>query len=158
METLLPLYHRFGDSLEYTYLICLYKVSCQTRPFSKKRPGNLICTAAGAERLVGAGVHPQLPEHRCRPDFLRCSHGTSTATVRQSDWFSLSSTICAVQVVSIWLQGSILGTLLNYMVDKDPVAEAHKKEMEALRQVARRKYAAFSVCGACLHRGLDAVH
>ena len=26
METLLPLYHRFGDSLEYTYLICLYKV------------------------------------------------------------------------------------------------------------------------------------
>ena len=38
------------------------------------------------------------------------------------------------QVVSIWLESIILGTILNYMVDKDPVAEAHKKEMEELRQ------------------------
>ncbi len=27
------------------------------------------------------------------------------------------------QVVTVWLEGSILGTLLNYLVEKDPVAE-----------------------------------
>ena len=41
--------------------------------------------------------------------------------------------------MSIWLEGNILGTLLNYMVDKDPVAEAHKKEMEELRQFIENK-------------------
>ena len=35
----------------------------------------------------------------------------------------------AMQVASIWLEGYILGTLLNYMVEKDPVAEAHKAQV-----------------------------
>ena len=34
-----------------------------------------------------------------------------------------------MQVASIWLEGYILGTLLNYMVEKDPVAEAHKAQV-----------------------------
>jgi hypothetical protein len=36
------------------------------------------------------------------------------------------------QVIAIWLEGYILGTLLNYMVEKDPVAEAQKRQMEEL--------------------------
>jgi hypothetical protein len=26
-------------------------------------------------------------------------------------------------VITVWLEGSILGTLLNYLVDKDPVTQ-----------------------------------
>jgi len=44
-----------------------------------------------------------------------------------------------VMVVAVALEGMILGTLLNYMVDKDPVAEAHKKEMEELDQFIENK-------------------
>jgi hypothetical protein len=36
------------------------------------------------------------------------------------------------QIASIWLEGYILGTLLNYMVEKDPVAEAHKAQVSTL--------------------------
>ena len=60
------------------------------------------------------------------------------------------------QVLAIWLEGFVLGTLLNYMVtfmghlassflhsielmyrqvDKNPVAEAHKKQLIDLHQV-----------------------
>ena len=46
---------------------------------------------------------------------------------------------CAVQVISIWLEGFILGTLLNYMVDKDPVAEAHRRQMEELARFVEAK-------------------
>eukprot|EP00292_Cryptomonas_paramecium_P009147 CAMPEP_0113684502 /NCGR_PEP_ID=MMETSP0038_2-20120614/14045_1 /TAXON_ID=2898 /ORGANISM="Cryptomonas paramecium" /LENGTH=256 /DNA_ID=CAMNT_0000604271 /DNA_START=479 /DNA_END=1245 /DNA_ORIENTATION=- /assembly_acc=CAM_ASM_000170 len=44
-----------------------------------------------------------------------------------------------VMIASVWLEGNILGTLLNYMVDKDPVAEAHKKEMEDLHRFIEYK-------------------
>lgn len=44
-----------------------------------------------------------------------------------------------VQVISIWLEGFILGTLLNYMVDKDPVAEAHRRQMEELARFVEAK-------------------
>jgi hypothetical protein len=37
-----------------------------------------------------------------------------------------------MQVIAIWLEGYILGTLLNYMVEKDPVVEAQKRQMEDL--------------------------
>ena len=41
----------------------------------------------------------------------------------------LSLKIDLAQIASIWLEGYILGTLLNYMVEKDPVAEAHKAQV-----------------------------
>jgi hypothetical protein len=37
------------------------------------------------------------------------------------------------------LNGYILGTLLNYMMDRDPVAEAHKRELSELARFAERK-------------------
>ena len=46
---------------------------------------------------------------------------------------------CSRQVIAIWLEGNVLGTLLNYMVEKDPVAEAHKKLLEELQQFVERK-------------------
>ncbi len=45
------------------------------------------------------------------------------------------------QVLSIWLQGYVLGTLLNYMVEKDPVAEAHKARMLQLNRFVEAKQA-----------------
>ena len=47
--------------------------------------------------------------------------------------------LCHVKVVSMWLEGNVLGTLLNYMVEKDPVKEEHTKLMEQLRQFVERK-------------------
>ena len=44
-----------------------------------------------------------------------------------------------MQVISIWLEGFILGTLLNYMVDKDPVAEAHRRQLEELARFVEGK-------------------
>jgi hypothetical protein len=44
------------------------------------------------------------------------------------------------QAVAIYLEGYIIGTLLNYMLDKDPVAENHKREMEELLQYAENKH------------------
>ena len=44
-----------------------------------------------------------------------------------------------LQSITVWLQGNILGTLLNYLVDKDPVAQAHKKNMEELNQFIEAK-------------------
>ena len=44
-----------------------------------------------------------------------------------------------VQVVSVWLEGNILGTLLNYLVEKDPVAQAHKRNVEELNQFIEAK-------------------
>ena len=44
-----------------------------------------------------------------------------------------------MQSITVWLQGNILGTLLNYLVDKDPVAQAHKKNMEELNQFIEAK-------------------
>ena len=43
------------------------------------------------------------------------------------------------QVVAVWLEGNILGTLLNYLVEKDPVAQNHKKNMEELNQFIEAK-------------------
>ena len=43
------------------------------------------------------------------------------------------------QVTAIWLQGVILGTILNYMVEKDPVAEAHRRQLEELARFAEDK-------------------
>ena len=39
----------------------------------------------------------------------------------------------------VYLQGLILGTLLNYLVRKDPSAEAHKEHMEKVRQFMTAK-------------------
>ena len=39
----------------------------------------------------------------------------------------------------MWLEGNILGTLLNYMVERDPAAEAHTKLMEDLQQFTENK-------------------
>eukprot|EP00960_Hanusia_phi_P033536 750499-Hanusia_phi.AAC.10 len=39
----------------------------------------------------------------------------------------------------VYLQGLILGTLLNYLVRKDPSAEAHKEHMERVRQFMSAK-------------------
>jgi len=44
-----------------------------------------------------------------------------------------------VMVMAIWLEGFILGTLLNYMVDKNLVAEAHKQQMADLKQFIESK-------------------
>ena len=44
-----------------------------------------------------------------------------------------------IQVISVWLEGSILGTLLNYLVDKDPVAQAHKRNVEELSHFIEAK-------------------
>ncbi len=42
-------------------------------------------------------------------------------------------------MISVWLEGSILGTLLNYLVDKDPAAQAHKKNLEELHHFIEAK-------------------
>ena len=42
-------------------------------------------------------------------------------------------------MISVWLEGSILGTILNYLVEKDPVAQAHKKNVEELHQFIEAK-------------------
>jgi hypothetical protein len=42
-------------------------------------------------------------------------------------------------VIGVWLEGNILGTLLNYLVDKDPVAQAHKKNVEELSNFIEAK-------------------
>jgi hypothetical protein len=42
-------------------------------------------------------------------------------------------------VVAVWLEGNILGTLLNYLVEKDPAAQNHKKNMEELNQFIEAK-------------------
>ena len=31
-----------------------------------------------------------------------------------------------VQVITVWLEGSILGTLLHYLVDKDPATQVRQ--------------------------------
>ena len=42
-------------------------------------------------------------------------------------------------MVAVWLEGNILGTLLNYLVEKDPAAQYHKKNMEELNQFIEAK-------------------
>lgn len=42
-------------------------------------------------------------------------------------------------MIAIYLNGYIIGSLLNYMLDKDPVAENHKREMEELAQYIESK-------------------
>ena len=43
-------------------------------------------------------------------------------------------------VIAVWLEGNILGTMLHYMVDNDPVAHAHKVQMEELHQFIDNKH------------------
>ena len=55
--------------------------------------------------------------------------------------FRLEIIFCIiVMVITVWLEGNILGTLLYYMVDKDPVAQAHKIQMEELHQFIENKH------------------
>ena len=39
----------------------------------------------------------------------------------------------------MWLEGSILGTILNYLVEKDPVAQAHKRNVDELNHFIEAK-------------------
>jgi hypothetical protein len=43
-------------------------------------------------------------------------------------------------VITVWLEGNILGTLLHYMVEKDPIAQEHKVQMEELHQFIESKH------------------
>ena len=44
-----------------------------------------------------------------------------------------------VMIVQVWQVGVILGAIINYTVERDPIAEAHKKMMDDLQQFTRRK-------------------
>ena len=44
-----------------------------------------------------------------------------------------------VMIVQVWQVGVILGAIINYTVERDPIAEAHKQMMDDLQQFTRRK-------------------
>lgn len=44
-----------------------------------------------------------------------------------------------VIIVQIWQMGVILGAIINYTVERDPIAEAHKKTMEDVQLFVSRK-------------------
>ena len=62
---------------------------------------------------------------------------TYASTLPNNPWEMLFTFV--VMVVQVWQMGVILGAIINYTVERDPVAEAHKKMMDDLLHFTEQK-------------------
>ena len=67
-----------------------------------------------------------------------CSFTVSYASTLPNNVSEMLFTFVVI-VVQIWQMGVILGAIINYTVERDPVAEAHKKTMEDAQLFVARK-------------------